>query len=234
MERAIAMMLLVPLVAACGSDRDGAARNDAALAPRTDATVDVDSQPLTPASSLPVRPATKRDTIIVDGAAEARTFDLVRSPRGFVIPFSTYVPEGFAVEFDTSAPAHRVTFAVGDVMDAGFMMMTVHPAGTTRLEVEDAVREFVVSRAPGIDESSAVSPPSWAEWAVDLSYPASIAERFAGSATIAQYGPRFLHIVELYPADIAAEIDPVLDVVLEQWRWEDTGRMLTAGTSRNP
>lgn len=234
MERRIVMMLLVPLMVACGADRDSQARDDAALAPQTDATVDVDSQPLTPASSLPDRPATQHDTITVDGVALPRTFHLVHSPPGFVVPFSTYVPEGFSVEFDTSTPAHRVTVRVGDVMDSGFMMVTVHPAGTTRLQVEDAVREIVVSRGPGIDESSSVSPPSWAEWAVNISYPASVAERVAGSAVIAQYGPRFFHIVELYPAPAAAEIDRQLEAVLEQWRWDDTGRMLTSGDARDP
>lgn len=230
MERSsVAIILVTALVTACGNDGETADASHTGLAPRTDASIDVDSQRLgEPATSLPERPATMRDTITANGVERVETFDLVRSPPGFILPFSTYMPEDLAVEFDTAGTTDLVTFSGGAGGEA-FMMVAIYPAGTTALQVEDTVRQLVVSRAPGIDASSAVSPPSWGQWAVELSYPESVGEWVAGSAVIAQYGPRFFHVLRLFPARFADEIRPALDAVLEHWRWDDTGRMLTSG-----
>lgn len=225
-------LVLAVLVSACAPDGEAPAERDPALAPRTDATVDLDSQRLARRSGpLPERPSARRDTLTTGSTADVVDFALVHAPLGFAVPFSTYLPEGMVVEFDTAVAVHRVTLA-GEASDslpeAAFMTITVHAAGTTRLVVEDRVREFVVSRGPGIDESQEVEPPSWGEWAVDLSYPRSVGEWFAGSAVIGQYGPRYFHVIQLYPAEERDAFAARFDAVLEHWRWEDTGLMLTA------
>lgn len=225
--------ILTVLLPACGTDREGVEGRDPGLAPRTDATLDVDSQRL-PArdETLPERPGARQDTLVVAGSAEVMDFALVRSPSGFLVPFSTYVPASMTVEMDTVGPTDMATFTSGEareMRDEAFMVVGVYPAGTTLLQVQDSIRQFVVSRSPGIDESRGVEPPSWAEWAVDLSYPRSADEWFAGSAVIAQYGPRYFHVIQLYPAEYGDGISPRFGAVLEHWRWEDTGLMLEAG-----
>lgn len=225
-------LLLVVLVSACESDREAPADRNPALAPQTDATVAIDSQRLAePSGSLPERPLTRRDTLMIGRTANVIGLRLVQAPPGFAVPFSTYVAEDLVVEFDTTVAVHRVMLGSGGPgswLEGAFMTIAVHPAGTTRLVVEDRVREFVVSRGPGIDESEEVSPPSWGDWAVELSYPRSAGEWFAGSAVIGQYGPRYFHAVQLYPADDRDALAARFDAVLDHWRWDDTGLMLTA------
>ncbi|HEX2168162.1 MAG TPA: hypothetical protein VHG09_13090 [Longimicrobiales bacterium] len=233
MRRSLATIILAVALPACGSDRENADTSTPALAPRTDATLDVDSQRLPPRDeSLPERPAARQDTIVVEGTPEVMDFALVRSPPGFLIPFSTYVPASMTVTMDTAGPTDVATFTSGEareMMDEAFMTVGIYPAGTTLLQAEDSIREFVVSRGPGIDESRAVEPPSWGEWAVELSYPRSLDRWYAGSAVIGQYGPRYFHVLQLYPAEYGDGIRPRFQAVLEHWRWDDTGRMLESG-----
>ena len=229
----IRALLLVVLVSACRSDREPSADRDPALAPQTDATVDIDSQRLAPQpGSLTERPASRRDTLVIGGTPEVVGLRLLRAPSGFAVPFSTYVPEDMSVEFDTASGIDRVTVgsrSSDNEMGEALMTIAIHPAGTTRLVVEDRVREFVVSRGPGIDETQNAEAPRWGEWAVQLSYPRSRDEWFRGSAVIAQYGPRYFHVIQLYPAEDGDAFAARFDAALHHWRWDDTGRMLTEG-----
>ena len=224
------MCLLVPALLACGGDRPDAADPDGApgIAPRTDATVDIDSQPLVPARDLPARPATRQDTIVRGAARDVLATSLVQAPPQVAVPFSTYVPEGVAVEFDTVSGIDRVTFTSSGVpARSAFMTVRIYPAGTTRLQVEEDVRELVSGLAPGMDETAPVDPPSWAISAQRLSYLPSVDTRRAGSVVIAQYGPRFFSVLMLYPAARADRLLSLFDHILDRWRWDDTGRMLT-------
>lgn len=234
-RRSTMLLMLAVLLVACESDGEDVDGGDPALAPRTDATVDVDSQRLPQRTSpLPERPRLRQDTLMVEGMPEVGDFTLVQSPPGFLIPFSTYVPASMTVAMDTAGPTDMATFSSGEareLMDEAFLMVALYPAGTTLLQVQDSIRQFVASRGPGIDETDAAEPPPWAEWAVDLSYPRSQGEWYSGSVAIAQYGPRYFHVIELYPAEYGDAIRPRFDAVLRHWRWEDTGLMLQTGAT---
>ena len=224
------MCLLVPALLACGGDRSDTADPAGApgIAPRTDATVDIDSQPLIPARDLPARPPARQDTITRGSTRAVLATSLVHAPQEFAVPFSTYVPESVEVEFESISGIDRATFTSAGVPDeAAFMTVRIYPAGTTRLRVEEDVRELVSGLAPGIDETTPTDAPPWAITTQRLAYPASLDSRRAGSATVAQYGPRFFSVLMLYPVARADRLASLFDLILDGWRWDDTGRMLT-------
>lgn len=226
-----AATLLLLLLPACGGDDPNPrlARDQPGLAPQTEGTVDIDSQPLPPRpGTLPARAARIVDTVLVAGMPEAVTARLIHAPADFVVPFSTYVPEGIAAAFDTAAGVDRATFtaAAPGAVENALMLVRIYPAGTTLLEVENFVRELVASRGAGIDESTPMEPPGWAQRALRIAYPVTRSETHTGSAAIAQYGPRFFDVITLYPAAAGVELEPRFTSILEQWRWEDTGLML--------
>ncbi|HSK18294.1 MAG TPA: hypothetical protein VK912_04095 [Longimicrobiales bacterium] len=223
-------LLFMVAVLACSDDRPEPADAPGVpgIAPQTDATVDIDSQPLVPAGNLPERPPTRQDTITRGDTRDVLTGSLVRSPRSFAVPFSTYVPEGVEVELDSASGIHRVTFTSSGVPErSAFMTVRIYPAGTTRLQVEEDLHGLVSGLAPGMDETAPVEAPSWAISAQRISYLASVDTQRAGSVTVAQYGPRFFSVLMLYPALRADRLLSLFDYILDGWRWDDTGRMLT-------
>ena len=223
-------LLMVLALPACGDDRpeNGDPAGAPGIAPQTDATVDVDSQPLVPAADLPVRPPVRQDTVTRGDTRDVLSGSLVRAPADFAVPFSTYVPEGVDVEFDSAAGIHRVTFTSPGVPErSAFMTVRIYPAGTTRLQVEEDLHGLISGLAPGMDETTPVDAPSWAIAAQRIFYPPSVDTRRAGSVTVAQYGPRFFSVLMLYPAVRADRLLALFDYILAGWRWDDTGRMLT-------
>jgi hypothetical protein len=228
MNRQLTIVLLLGVVAACSGEPEPAPADG--LAPVTDTAVAIDAEPLPAPVPAPPRPAERTDTVMVEGSPQVERLRLERSPDGFAVPFSTYVPEGLDVEFGAAAGIDRVRFAAaftGTVDERAFMMVRVYPPGTTRLEVEDAVRELVASRAPGMDETSPMDAPPWADWAARLAYRRSVDQRYLGAVMVGQHGGRFFEVLRLYPAENGDGLAPRLEAILRHWRWEDTGRPLT-------
>lgn len=225
-SRAIALVAALALVG-CGTESEPAPPDG--LAPQTDTSVAIDSQPLPPATHPPERPDQLTDTVLIEGAPQVERLRLVIAPAAFSVPFSTYVPEGLETEFGAADGIDWVRFNAafaGTVDERAFMMVRIYPPGTTRLEVEDAVREFVVSRAPGMDATEPMDAPPWAEWAARLAYPRSVDRIYLGAVMVGRHGPRFFEVLRLYPGEYGDGLTPRLESILRHWRWEDTGRML--------
>lgn len=198
-------------------------------------TADMDT---TAASTdISVRPATRQDTILIEGMPEASTATLLKTPADFPLPFSTYVPDGIGTQVDSAGVRFSAAF---DGVDNALAYMYVRPhAPDTELhEARDRVREFLTSRLANDDPVDTddyadvwdrSDAPDWAIDAYTFEYEhAAPGSLYFGRVILARHGATLFHVIIHYPAEYADGLAPRFDAILDDWRWEDTGRMLRA------
>lgn len=222
------MIVLALLAVACGT------REETALPPPAESPALGDppqSDPAPPTDTSPApdqRPATREDTVTVEGMPEVVTSQLVTSPSGFPVPFSTYVPPGLNTSFEQPGAVKFTAAFAGNVNPRAYMLVRVYGPGSPRPSASDVLDELM--RSSGADEHETVPAdrPGWALETIGFRYIAADTDRtnFTGSITIGQHGDSYFHIVRNYPVEYGDGLPPRLHTILRHWRWEDTGEML--------
>ena len=232
MIRRTALCLLL-FCAACGTRGDGTADDTdtppdesgtvppAQPAPDQPAPHDPPSAPHDP----PSRPATRADTVLIEGMPEVEEQRLVTSPEGFVVPFSTYVPEGLDVMFAPPTAVRFIAAFAGNRNDEAFMVVHVQDEATN-VTAEQLLSELATQRRLSRQEIVQRERPSWAIDAAGLTAVDGKGTRVSGSAEIVEHAGRRVHIIRHYPAEYGDGLGPRLHTILSEWRWEDTGTML--------
>jgi hypothetical protein len=204
---------------------------------------DADPGPAHPA--LPERPGTVQDTLLIEGMPEPTTARLVRSPAGFGAPFTTYVPEGVDVDFEEGGDSAGVRFSAaftGAADPNAYMHVRLYAPGATAAAQEVAA-SFLRSRLPqdhpvnGSLEAeqpyAQVEPPSWGDEAFAFRYAGERNTLYVGRIVLARQNGRVLHVLTHYPAEYGDGLGPRFARILQQWRWEDTGRMFESATNED-
>lgn len=207
-----ARAVFAALLAACAPR--GEQEADDPPVPAADTAREVPAEAAGPTS----RPELRHDTIAVEGMPEPVTLRLYRTPPGFPLPFSTYVPEDMVAESAESAASGQgeaVRFVAafgGRRTDSAYVLVRVHPEGVT----EQAARQTLRAAAGG----GTAAPPG------EHRHPWALAE-FSGStgATVAhgalgRHQGQFFHVLVRYPAELGDGFGPRAAVLLEEWRWE--------------
>lgn len=242
MRNSTRVALLACTVIACGGgveDADG----DAPPAPPAGPPLTEHTLPIAPdtraravlADSLPPRDAAVRDTISVEGRPQPLDARLVRAPRAFDLPFTTYTPTDMRVETTAEGDSTGIRFTAefgGTYEPNAYMHVAAYRAGTTQAVARDIIGGFLLGRVPTDDPITAgragwqpVDAPAWAEEAYSFRY-AGARTRYVGNAVLARRGARFFHVITHYPAEYGDGIGPRFAYILRQWRWEDTGQRL--------
>lgn len=212
-------VVLLLAVAACG----GAAENEGAGA----------------ASGAGERPATRTDTLVLEGLAEPIALRLFRTPDDFPLPFSAYVPEDMAatipdVEGEGAALRFEARFG-GVPNERAFVHVFVYPPGTDPQTALATVRAF--QAADGIPVGRGLAPlgdaeaardMAWAEHAYTLRIQGDD-EWYLGSIGIGANEGRLFHVLSHYPAEYGDGFVPRADLILETWRWADGGPLQAGG-----
>jgi hypothetical protein len=193
------------------------------------------------------RPETLVDTLLIEGMPEPSTARLLRSPPAFALPFSTYVPEGIAADFDPPENADQaaagtggdgVRFAAaftGTPDDRAYMHVRIYARGAPQLSPREAVGAFLRTRQPQDDPVGAIDidepydeidPPAWGEQAFTFMYRGDGDVLTSGRLVVARHQDRAFHVLTHYPAEYGDGLAPRFARILEHWRWEDTGEML--------
>jgi hypothetical protein len=227
------LLLLLPAVPSCRTGDDGADRGtpDTAI-PITDETVPpqaMDAEPPLPPGAVPQRPEAVRDTILLEGMPEPVTARLFRSPDGYGLPFTTYVPEGIEVSLETDADSGGIRFAAaftGRRDPNAYMHVFAQPRGTTGVVARQTALEFLRSRFLIGGEARPAEAPEWGTEAYAMAYSGDGGARYTGSLVLASHRGRWFHIMTHYPAEYGDGLEPRFRRMLEWWRWEDTGRPL--------
>jgi hypothetical protein len=222
---AVAIVLLsVPLLAGCD--------------PRTEVVDDT-----APTIQATAREERVRLPITIEGMADTLSFRLVRAPRDFLLPFSTYVPDDMESEFtrvDERQVVHFTARFGGRLEPRARFSVYAHPPGTTVHQAQSELAAYLSGlfpddspfRGPDYERQVPVEPADRYPWAVEESQfrvPRSDAPGIlVGHAGVASDagGNALFHFIIEYPEEYADGMGPRVQAILDEWRWEDTGRML--------
>jgi hypothetical protein len=189
-------------------------------------------------AALPERPSTRQDTLLIEGMPELTTSQLVRSPAGFGAPFSTYVPDGIETSFEEGGDSAGVRFSAafaGVREPNAYMHLRLYAPGATPDPAEVAA-SFLRTRRPQdhpVDGGEVDPPheqvdaPSWGDAAFAFRYAGEGAALYVGRIVLARHGQLRFHVITHYPAEYGDGLGPRFARILDDWRWEDTGGMLT-------
>jgi hypothetical protein len=191
-----------------------------------------------PGVTLPARPATIVDTLLIEGMPEPATARLL-SATDADPPFSTYVPDGISAALEGGGDTAAVRFAAaftGAAEPNAYMHVRLYAPATPPALAREIVTGFLRSRRVqddpiggiAIDEPyDVVEPPAWGAEAYSFAYVGDGNVPYVGRLVLARYGDRLLHVLTHYPAEYGDGLTPRFDWILGQWRWEDSGAMLT-------
>jgi hypothetical protein len=150
---------------------------------------------------------------------EPITLRLVRAPGGFPVAFTTWAPEGWAVEAELEPPAVRFVAAFGGTPDPrAFLEVGLAPEGATL--------EQALERARGALGADAVPIPAAERrraWSLQelRSAPPSPSEPRFGHLAVGRHGERYFHVLTTFPAAYADGFGPRAQPILDAWRWGD-------------
>lgn len=182
------------------------------------------------------RPGTRTDTIRIEGMAEPMELRLFRTPDGFPLPFSAYVPADMAASADPEEGTAHFTAEFGGMRNEdAFIHVFVFPPGTPLQEAVALARGYEASHGVPADRgiepvAEPLSHPDtgWAVEAYRFLYQ-SEREWLAGTIGVGQRGDRFYMIVRHYPQEYGDGFGPRAAVLLDSWRWSDGARLHREG-----
>lgn len=181
-----------------------------------------------PATEVEDRPASRTDTVLLEGMAETIELELFRTPENFPLPFTAYVPADMAASADTEDGTAHVVAEFGGVRNEdAFVHLYVFPAGTPWQEAVATARGYEAGR--GIPAGRNVEPiaedlpePSldWAGEAYRYRYQAG-GQWFGGTIGVGTRQDRPFLILRHWPAEYVEGFSPRADFIMETWRWSD-------------
>lgn len=193
--------------------------------PADEATSDPEAAPATETRE---RPATRSDTILLEGMAEPIELELFETPDGFPLPFTAYFPSDMAASADADdGTAHFVAEFGGVRNEDAFLHVFVFAEGTPWQEALATARGYEAGR--GIPAGRNVEPiaedlrePSlaWAGEAWRYRYQAG-GQWFGGTIGVGTHQDRPFLILRHRPQEYAEGFGPRADFITETWRWSD-------------
>ena len=202
-------MRLLPFVFACTALAAGCGKKD----PPT---------PLPPPEA-PAVPATRPGTLRVEGVEVPVTLEKIDLPEA---PFTTFVPEStFAARAQHMRTGTEVWFRgrEGRFGADAYVWFTFSEGGTV-----DSVRDFLL-RADGVLAREGLVTqigPSPCLWAEDGGVVATEDGQHSGFWCLGTHAEQPFFLVTRHPAEASEGFGPRLDVLLDAFRWRDTGGAL--------
>jgi hypothetical protein len=217
-------MLGVVVVTGCGGG-DAGSRATGDDAP--DAAV-ADS-PAAPVAEPIDRAAERRIAIEIEGMREELRFLLYRSPGGFPLPFSTYVPADMIAETVSAGEGDAIRFvaAFGGLRNEGAAVrLIVHRPGAVEAEAVSALRELAAGLGTELTEADAEESFDWSVRDFRSVAVPGRPDAVEGTMAVGWRGDRYFSLVIHHPAEYGDGFGPRARQILREWRWEDTGESL--------
>jgi len=165
------------------------------------------------------QPWTKPVAVRLEGMEETRTFRLVYLP---ILPFTTYVPADWQYERMQHEEEGMVGIRLIAPNEIGFVDVVFFPPGTERERVEWAV----VGRLAAYPASQPLDSDGTAFRAAD-STAADPGRWKSAELQLGQRGDRYYYVLaHLDRMEAGDGWGPVVEAILNEWRWRDTGEPL--------
>jgi hypothetical protein len=181
--------------------------------------------------------------VMIEGTPEPLRFRLLSSPAWFQPRFSTYVPEDMEEEFrrlDEGGVVHITARFGGLTTERARLSVHTHAPGTTVEQAQSELAAYLASLFPddtpetrdaAYDRDMPITPLERYPWASHESQyrvpGAAPGEYLVGHAGVGVHGEHVFHFIIEYPEEFGDGMGPRVAVVLDEWRWEDTGEHLT-------
>ena len=170
------------------------------------------------------RPDSVQGVLNLEGSREPMTYRIFRSPEGYPLAFSTYVPADMEVEEAGSGREAEVRFlaAFGGVRNAEMLV-------SARFPRESLSTEQARARVREIADSLGRAEPGESErypWALEW-YRIDGEGTSVGAVALGRHRDRFFFVITRYPADAGDGFEPRAKRVLDEWRWSEGGGLGT-------
>lgn len=203
------LLVLAAALTACGSPESG----------QTDRAGDALDQAGEGRAQLP---PTKPGTIRVEGTEERVELRLFESPPGFPLRFYTYLPPDLIAEPVAAGEGDAVRFSAnfgGVKREDASVILFVYPQQITAEDAR-AMTGNLAQRHGGAEVEERVY-----NWSLD-EYAFSSHDE-VGRLSLGERAGRSFYILVSYPPEFGDGFGPRSHVVLDEWRWTDTGQPLS-------
>lgn len=186
------------------------------------------------------RPATRTDTVLIEGAPEPITTELYRPPDDFPLPFTTYVPQDMHATADPSERTAHFTAAFdGARNEDAFIHLYVFPPDTPEQEAIALARGYKAAQGIPVSRgieiiSDELRPPELQNAVEAFRFRYQSEEKwFGGIVGVARLGNRHYMLVRHYPLEYGDGFIPRADLIFRSWEWADGSELQdsTAGSS---
>lgn len=179
------------------------------------------------ASPAEARPATRTDTLLIEGVQEPVQAQLFEA-EDFPLPFSTYVPADMATELDESERTAHFTAEFGGVRNEDtFVHVYVFPEGTDNQEALALAKGYKSGRgipvSRGIEIIADELRPPRMDWALKA-YRFRYEDHngwYGGTIGVGLHDGRPFMIVRHYPLEYEEGFQPRADLITRNWQWGD-------------
>ncbi|MBL8349346.1 MAG: hypothetical protein JNL87_03460 [Burkholderiaceae bacterium] len=179
------------------------------------------------AQALAARPASKQASITLEGADEPITlllFEWASAPAP--LGFSTYVPSDMIVRAPGAGPAPTLRFVAnfgGVLQEQAYLELAPLPAALTPEQAVAAIARSAPAGAPLRRCSGADCRLGWAIAEFDVAAGTKTRGRAAGVVALGRHGDRYFRLTLRHPLEYGSGFGPRADLILNEWRWRDTG-----------
>ena len=157
------------------------------------------------------RPSEQIFTTFVEGMEEYATFCLVQRPS---IPISTYFP------CDRMSQVQEIDAGSAKGLRLGYMDIMFFEDSLERRGAEASFYQ-VLSYMGALEPYPEDEQPAWA-----LAKYTGLQSNRSMTAILAEHSGRYFYIREEYPPEAGDGWYPIRSLILNQWRWNDTGESL--------
>ena len=175
-------------------------------------------------AGVPAEPATKPGTLRIEGMEEPVTLARVDAPEA---PFTTWMPQDdFAVEAVQDASGADVWFrwqAGGRPNPEAYVHFAFPLSGSI-----ESLRATLTGTDGRFDREGwreQVGPPPCL-WAEEGSFFSNTSQTHTGLWCASTHAGQPFYVLATYPAEYGDGFGPRLDVLLDEFRWRDTGAAL--------
>jgi len=176
------------------------------------------------------RPEVLQRSLFIEKEERSITLKLFDATKTTLpLRFTTYSPDDMIPEVKSEREGDSVRFvaAFGGRRNADeYLGVFIEVQGRTEAEARGIARMAAIAR--GLVERPPDQPKlrQWALSEYDFAGSGPKGKRVVGTIFLSRHADRYFTIVLSYPEQYAGEVMPRAEVILNEWRWQDTGQSL--------